>query len=58
MVGGEAGDDGIRGVAALAARYSAHRDEPIVDVGLQRARGERRLSVAPIEEAEVQGWLV
>jgi tRNA(Ile)-lysidine synthase TilS/MesJ len=58
LVDGEPGDDGTPVVAAVAARYSTHRDEPIVEVVLHRASEETRLSVAPIEPAEARRWLV
>ena len=58
LVDGEPGDDRMPVVAALAARYSSHRDEPIVEVVVRRASEETRLSVAPIEDAWARRRLV
>ena len=58
LVDGHPGDDHVSVVAALAARYSSHRDEPIVEVTVRGASAEMRLSVAPVEDAWARRRLV
>ena len=58
LVEGEPDGDKRRVVAAVAARYSSHRAESVVEVVLSAAGNEIRVSVTPAEDAWARARLV
>jgi hypothetical protein len=58
LLEGEPAPERREAVASLAARYSRHRDRPLVEVVLRRGREEHRIDAAPARDDWAQGCLV